>query len=58
MTREELGYILDGLHEQTLLLERIANALEADRWTCGCGQTNGVNLATCAVCERPRRGQI
>lgn len=30
---------------------------EAD-WTCGCGQTNGVNLATCAVCERPRRGQI
>jgi hypothetical protein len=23
-------------------------------WTCGCGATNGVNLATCAVCNRTR----
>jgi hypothetical protein len=25
-------------------------------WTCGCGTTNGTNLATCRVCNR-REGE-
>lgn len=37
---------------------RAANAMRrsydhmANTWLCGCGHTNGVNLATCAQCGR------
>jgi hypothetical protein len=25
---------------------------DVGHWECGCGHTNGANLATCAVCKR------
>jgi hypothetical protein len=30
---------------------------EVSRWTCGCGWTNGINLATCACCGRSPNSQ-
>lgn len=40
--------MFNGVCHHTHLLEDAP----ATTWTCGCGHTNGCNLATCAACGR------
>lgn len=42
------------LAEAMLFLIRQAPA----GWSCGCGHTNGINLAVCAACERKPNGGV
>lgn len=47
----------DGV-ERDYAPENVKPWPEVQTWYCGCGHTNGVNLARCAACTRDPSGRL